>query len=203
MIILPMICVSFAYDVAVVGASGNLGRELVYQAVTDYDANVLALTSQPHKFYKPCRKNSFNCDLVKEEFEDPKITLDNYWSHINDNYKHIIFCTSSKPFQKDYSDKLLRKFESFLSPECESISLISAFGVGDSIKDGNLGIQVMDNFYLKDVYRSKNVQEEIVKSMDSRLKKYIYRPRALSFGKTFLDSTPRKKLAKNILETIL
>ena len=97
----------------------------------------------------------------------------------------------------------MRKFESFLSHDCESISLVSAFGVGDSIKDGNLGIQIMDNFYLKDVYRSKNVQEEIVKNMDSRLKKYIYRPRALSFGKTVLDSTPRKELANTILKTIL
>ena len=61
----------------------------------------------------------------------------------------------------------------------------------------------LDNNPNIDVYRSKNVQEELVENMDSRLKKYIYRPKALSFGKTILDSTPRKELAKSILETIL
>ena len=90
-----------------------------------------------------------------------------------------------------------------LSLQCQSISLISAFGVGDSLQLGNLGIQIMDSLYLKDVYRAKNQQELLVNNfMDQPVKKFIYRPKALSYGDTILNSTPRQRLAEEILNNI-
>lgn len=202
MIFTTVLCTAFKFDIAVVGASGNLGRELVYQSIVNYNANVLGLTTQKSVFYKPARLDSFNSYNKKKEFKSTKLVLENYWTHITDDYDHIVFCTSAKPFQKDYSAELFNKFLYNLSPMCKSISLVSAFGAGESIKEGNLGIKIMDNFYLKDVYRSKNNQETILENYDKNLKKYVYRPKALSFGKTLLDSTPRETLAQNILESI-
>ena len=110
MIFTIALCTAFQFDIAIVGASGNLGRELVHQSIVDYDANVLGLTSQNNIFYKPSRLDSFNSDNKKEKFESKNLVLRNYWSRITDDYEHIVFCTSAKPFQKDYSSELFNKF---------------------------------------------------------------------------------------------
>lgn len=195
---------TFGFNLAVVGANSNLGREIVFQAVNDRNLEVLGLSSQTNILYQPSRVNSFNPDTNNQlELKSPKLTLYNYWSYIYQDYDHLIFCTSAKPFQKDYSDKLTQKLLQNLSPKCQSISLVSAFGVGDSLQQGNLGIQVMDNLYLKDVYRAKNQQELLINNfMDQPVMKFIYRPKALSYGKTILNSTSRQELAKEILDNI-
>ena len=193
---------AFKFDIAIVGASGNLGKELVYQSILNYDKTVLGLTTKNNVFYKPSRIDSFNAKDTNEEFKNTNLVLQNYWDNITDDYENIVFCTSAKPFQKDYSTELFEKFLCHLSPKCKSISLVSAFGAGESIEEGNMGIQLMDRFYLKDVYKSKNSQEQLLKDYGKSIKKYVYRPKALSFGKTFLDSTPREKLASDILNVI-
>ncbi len=197
-----ILCTAFKFDIAIVGASGNLGKELVYQSIVDYDKTVLGLTSKNNMFYKPSRINSFNAKDTNEEFKNTNLVLQNYWDHITDDYENIVFCTSAKPFQKDYSTELFIKFLCHLSPKCKSISLVSAFGAGESIEEGNLGIQLMDRFYLKDVYKSKNNQEQLLKNYEKNIKKIVYRPKALSFGKTFLESIPREKLASDILNVL-
>jgi len=192
------------FKVAVVGASGNLGRELVYQSITDHNWNVLGLTSKPNIFYEPVRINSFNIpnNLELKEFNSNKLILSNYWEYICDDYENIIFCTNGKPFQKDYSYLLTQKILTDLSPKCKSISLISAFGVKKNLKSYNLGIQIMNNLYLKDVYKNKRDQEALINSYNNDIKTLIYRPKALSFGKTIINSTSRKELAKIILDNI-
>ena len=65
----------------------------------------------------------------------------------------------------------------------------------------------MNKWYLKDVYRSKNNQENILdldifKTKYPELKTTILRPKALSYGKTILASIPREQLAKDILDKI-
>lgn len=197
-----ILCTALNFDIAVVGASGNLGKELVYQSIVNYDKNVLGLTSKNNAFYKPSRIDSFNAKDTNEEFKNTNLVLQNYWDYITDDYENIVFCTSAKPFQKDYSTELFNKFLCHISPKCKSISLVSAFGAGESIEKGNLGIQLMDRFYLKDVYKSKNNQEKLLKDYEKSIEKYVYRPKALSFGKTFLDSTSREKLASDILDVI-
>ena len=192
------------YNIAVVGANGNLGREIVFQATHERKLSVLGLTSNTNVFFEPSRSNSFSKSNEKTpKFESSLLTLHNYWSHIDHDYDHLVFCTSAKPFQHDYSNTLMTKVLQSLSEQCRSISLVSAFGVGDSLSQGNLGIQIMNSLYLQDVYRSKNEQESMINSInDTNLIKFIYRPKALSFGKTILKSLPRKDLAEAILNNI-
>ena len=153
----------FGYNLAVVGANSNLGREIIFQAIYGKNLEVLGLSSKTDKLYQPSRINSFNSNTRNQlELKSPKLTLYNYWSNIYQDYDHLIFCTSAKPFQKDYSDRLTQKLLQNLSSQCQSISLVSAFGVGDSLQQGNLGIQIMDSLYLKDVYRAKNQQELLI-----------------------------------------
>ena len=64
----------------------------------------------------------------------------------------------------------------------------------------------MDKLYLKDVYRAKNKQENLINEInkiDSNVNyTKIYRPKALSYGETFLDSTSRQSLAEEMLEDL-
>ena len=192
------------YNIAVVGANGNLGREIVFQAIHERKLSVLGLTSNTNTISEPSRSNSFsNYNDKTPNFESSFLTLHNYWSPIDHDYDHLVFCTSAKPFQHDYSQKLMKKVLQSLSEQCRSISLVSAFGVGDSLPQGNVGIQIMNSLYLQDVYRSKNEQETILENMNNtNVIKFIYRPKALSFGKTRLKSLPRKDLAATILNNI-
>ena len=66
---------------------------------------------------------------------------------------------------------------------CKSVSLVSAYGVGDSLKSSEIGINLMNSIYLKSSYKSKNEQEIYLSTVEC-LKKFIYRPRELSYGKT-------------------
>jgi hypothetical protein len=62
----------------------------------------------------------------------------------------------------------------------------------------------MNAWYLKDVYRAKNKQENLLNQFNSLndVSIKIYRPKALSYGKTLLNSISRKKLAEIILHDI-
>ena len=194
---------SFTHDLCVVGATSGLGRELIYQAKNIRKKNVLALTCNTNnKIYLPYRGNSFNYKQTNETFSDD-ITVDSYWVTKPYQYKHIVFCTGAKPFEKDYSDTVTNKIISNIPDCCRSISLVSAYGVGDSLQNANFGIQVMNDLYLKDVYRAKNKQEEIINSYQNKnIVKNIYRPKALSYGQTLLQSLSRADLAERILDNI-
>ena len=61
----------------------------------------------------------------------------------------------------------------------------------------------MDSLYLKDVYRAKNYQEKALNNYKGDVNKLIYRPKALSYGKTLLDSTSRFELAGKLLVTLI
>lgn len=191
-----------AFNLCVVGASSGLGKELLYQGI-DRDLNILALTSSTEPFTEPCRVNSFTERKNQAIFSHPKIFRDNYWKDISKyNYQHLIITTGAQPFEVDYSDKLTNKLLENLSKECQSITLISAYGVGESLDNSNQGIKIMNKWYLKDVYRAKNEQEKLVNKYNDKIKKYIYRPNALSYGETLIDSISRKDLASEILDTI-
>lgn len=195
---------SSSYKICIVGASSGLGKELVYQSTNKSDIEVIALSNSYKEFEIPCRVDSFQepPNYQKKTFEDPAIIRGNYWENINDlNYDHLILTTSAKPFQKDYSDELTKKFIDNLSTKCKSISLISAYGAGDSLNVYEPGISIMNSWYLKYVYRAKNNQENILNQLDDVSVK-IYRPKALSYGKTLFNSISRQKLAQIILYDI-
>ena len=89
-----------------------------------------------------------------------------------------------------------------LLPEnCKNIALVSAYGVGDSIENANLGISSNDSLYLKDVYRAK-LSGKALNNYSGDVNKLIYRPKALSYGKTLLDSTSRFELAGKIISDL-
>ena len=194
LILFVLVSLISAYDVCIVGGASGLGKELIYQSIIDKGLSVLALTSSPSEITTPCRVNSFTEIRNQPEFQHPDLKIDNYWKDLdNYNYKHIIFTTSAKPFENDYSDKLMKKILNKLPTTCKSISLVSANDVGNKLKN---------SWYLKDVYRAKNEQEKILKDYNSNLKKIFYRPKALSYGETVSGSTMRKDLAKEILKKI-
>ena len=190
------------YNIAVVGASSDLGKEIIYQGIVERRLNIIGFTSN-NKISLPYRGDSFNKKIDMPIFNHKQLTIENYWDNLlNYEYKHLIFSTSASPFQKDYSDILTEKFLINLPKSCESISLVSAFGVGNSLETGNLGIQIMNSLYLKDVYRAKNRQEELVENLDLNITKLIYRPKALSYGYTKIESIPRDKFARMILDDL-
>jgi hypothetical protein len=205
LILLPC-AYSYCYDLCVVGATSGLGKELIYQASVEKNKKVLALTSQSSNTLNiPYRGDGYQEKPNTKQFMNSNIDIDSYWNHIKDNYKTIIFCTGAKPFQDDYSDKVTSKLLNQLSKKCENIVLISAYGVGDSINNANIGIQVMNNLYLKDVYRAKNEQEYIINTYYNKdnIQKKIYRPKALSYGNTFIgESISRYELARVILNDL-
>lgn len=192
-----------SFNVCIVGANGGLGRELVYQSIKTYDCQVLGLTSKPYYFYEPFRGNGFEDVGITPEFKNNNLFLENYWNQITFDYEHIIFCTGSQPLENDYSDKLTEKFISNLSEKCKSISLVSAYGVNENIKYSNIGVKILEKLFLTDSYRAKSIQEELILSLKKDVKKYIYKPKALSYGFTYFESTSRQELAEEILVNII
>lgn len=198
------VCNSLNFDLCVVGATSGLGKELIYRGVQEYKYKVLALSSNSNAVVDvPYRKDSFTKEKT-EEFKNDNLCLDSYWSDINKmyTYNNIVFCTGGGPFEDDYSDSIMKKLIYKLPKNCDKISLISAYGVGESVYNANVGIKIMNNFYLKDVYRAKNEQEIMLRELKGDVKKKLYRPKALSYGKTVLESLSRFDLAGEILEDI-
>ena len=204
-----LINLSISYKLCIVGAGSGLGKELVYQTLNDNN-EVLALTSNPYKVSYPFRLGGLNDPRSNEELFNnriisDKLTIDNYWNDINNQYEydHLIFTTSGTAFSDDYSFKLTSKFMETLPECCRTVSLISANGVGDSLKNSSIGIKVMNNWYLKDVYKSKNLQEICLNAYtNNKIGKFIYRPKALSYGESNFDTTSRFQLASMLLDKI-
>ena len=199
-------------DLCVIGANSGLGKELIYQATLSRNKTVLGLYSSSPKVNIPYRGGGLD-EKREEEEEQPietnKLFLNSYWRNPDSlpDYKHIVFCTSAKPFKKDYSDALTAKYIQNLSDKCETITLISAYGVGNSKQKSSLGIRLMDAFYLKDVYRAKNIQENLINNYpyprNAEIKKYIYRPKVLAYGDSpFMQSVSRENFAGEILDNL-
>ena len=192
-----------AFNICVVGPSSDLGKELVYQCIKNQNYTVLGLTSNKKPVTVPFTGNSFTKKIENEIFTNKNLVIENYWKDISRlNYDNIVFTTSGGPFEHDYSDKLMIKILSHLPECCNSIHLVSAYGVGDSLKPSELGINIMNSWYLKDVYRAKNNQEMLLNDYKRHIKKIIYRPKALSYGDTTIPSISRRDLAANILNNI-
>lgn len=193
----------YGLKVCVVGGSSSLGREIIYQGLNDFNYNMIGVTESPDKVCVPYRGKGLNEKAVKQRIIDKRLMLIHY-SQAPQSYDAVIFTIGGSAFEKsDYSDKITKTYLESLPNQCKTIILISAYGVGNSIQNANLGIVSMRNWYLKDVYRAKEKQEELVNSFDRKgVKKLIYRPKVLSYGNTSFDSTPRQKLARLILEQI-
>ncbi len=197
-----------AYKLCVVGATSGLGRELVYQAAYDKNMSVLALSGTNKALTVPCRVNSFQEARNQPPFHNPNVERGNYWDDLSGyDYETLVFTTGAAPFKDDYSDTLMAKIMPALPRSCKHVVLVSAHGVGSSLSKDEVGINIMNSWYLRNVYDAKNNQEDLLKlkifkTKYPKLRTSIYRPKALSYGATMVKSTTRQDLANKILESI-
>ena len=193
-------------NLCIVGGSSGLGRELIYQSLKNNN-KVLALTNNSDKIILPYRGGGLNSkiDLKKDsKMESNNLYIDTYDNYNKYSFDNIVFTMGAQPFEKDYSDIITDNILSDDNLNLKNIVLISADGVSDSLKNSNLGIQIMNNWYLQDAYRAKNVQEELVKYYceKNNIKPIIYRPKALSYGPNIYSIKSREKFAEEILKTL-
>tara|TARA_B100001093_G_scaffold506374_1_gene565178 strand:- start:2644 stop:3276 length:633 start_codon:yes stop_codon:yes gene_type:complete len=193
-----------SFNICVVGGNSGLGRELIYQALNK-DKQVLALSNSsknieyPFRGYGLSKKNSNN-GIIKNR----KLKVDNYCNSNNYKFDNIIFTLGGQPFIDDYSDIVTNYIINNINHNVKNIILISAYGVGNTLPDSNLGIKIMNNIYLKDVYRAKNKQEQVITEYGekNKINTLILRPKALSYGPNLLSVQSRENLANEILDFI-
>ena len=190
------------FELCVLGASSGLGREIIYQGL-DKNKKMLGLTSNPANIKIPYRGGGLNNKNSNLLLRSPNLKICEYNDFVNYNFSNIVLTSSAHPFQKDYSDSLTRKILNCEKLNLQNIVLISAYGVGNSLKNANAGIQIMNNLYLQDVYRAKNAQEELLenyKKNNAETNIKIFRPKALSYGVNLYGAKSRETLAKEILD---
>lgn len=208
LLILLNINIINGFDLCIVGSSGGLGRELVYQGLNNNNKNnkILALTSNPENIKIPYRGGGLSNKNSNLLLRSPNLIISNYENFTNFNFSNIVFCSGAQPFTKDYSDSLTKNILNCEKLNLQNIVLISAYGVGNSLNNANAGIQIMNNLYLQDVYRAKNSQEKLLENYkktnpNSIIK--IFRPKALSYGVNLYGAKSRETLAKEILDIFL
>ena len=190
------------FDLCVVGPSSGLGREIIYQGLNK-NMKILGLTSNPNNIKIPYRGGGLNNKNSNLLLRSPNLEICEYNNFVNYNFSNIVFTTGAQPFQDDYSDILTKNILNYESLNLLNIVLISAYGVGDSLSNSNLGIKIMNNLYLQDVYRAKNAQEELLnnyKKTNPETNIKIFRPKALSYGVNLYGAKSRETLAKEILD---
>ena len=203
LIMLSIIDFSLGFNLCVVGASGGLGREIIYQAITERNLKVLGLSNKPLPIYKPFRGDGYEETKFMPQFKSKNLIIDSYWKDINYEYDHIVICVGSKPGEDDYSYTLTQKIIYNLPDKCKSISLISALGVNEDISCENARGKIFGLLFLRKIYKIKKLQEDLLNNFSCRkIIKNIYRPYALSYGNTYFDSISRYDLAYDILQDI-
>ena len=192
----------YGFDLCVVGSSGGLGREIIYQGINN-NKKILALSNNPNNIKIPYRGGGLTSKNENLLLKSPNLEIINYNDFSNYNFSNVVFTSGAKPFEKDYSDIFTKNILNCESLNLENIVLISAYGVGDSLSNSNLGIKIMNNLYLQDVYRAKNVQEELLekyKKNNPLTNIKILRPKALSYGVNLYSAKSRESFAKEILD---
>lgn len=202
LLILLNINIIDGFDLCVMGASSGLGREIIYQGL-DQNKKILGLTNNPNNIKIPYRGGGLNNKNSNLLLRSPNLEISKYNDFVNYNFSNIVLCTGAQPFQDDYSDILTKNILNCEKLNLQTIVLISAYGVGDSLINSNPGIKIMNNLYLQDVYRAKNVQEELLhkyKRTHTETNIKILRPKALSYGVNLYGAQTRETFAKEILD---
>ena len=196
----------YAFDICVVGSRSGLGSELIYQSLEN-NKQVLGLSKNNVKVMLPYRGGGLDWKNTYEYIENKNLCTDVYDNFNKYDFENIIFTIGGKPFEDDYSSYLTEKilFDKNKDLNLKNIVLISAFGVGDSLKNANICIKLMNSWYLNNAYYSKNEQEKLVqkyKKNNKNVNIVIIRPKVLSYGKSIYSSKSRQQLAKEILELL-
>ena len=193
------------FNICVIGASSGLGKEIIYQSL-EKDINILGLTNNPDKIYYPFRGEGLDENYKsKTLMKSPKLVLDSYKNNNKHLFENLIFTIGAKPFQNDYSYEVTKKILFEKKPILKNIVLVSAFGVGESEINSNFAIKIMNNWYLKDVYKAKNRQEIFLKNYvnnNKNINLLILRPKVLSYGKNIFNGKSRQKLAEEIINSL-
>lgn len=200
--------VTDALRVAVVGAHGHLGRELVQQSLDRNWSPVACVRRRDVPVRAPCRRGW----LSPENDGDRLPVLAGVPAFVTDGARTtcptpchaVIFAMSGAPFEAaDETTDVVRSMCATLPLECRKVCLVSAHGVGDSLAGADVGIQAMRAWYLKSTYRAKGEQEKIVHdaAVDDVL---VVRPRVLSFAPIPWNpiSRTRQDLATELLDWI-
>ena len=196
-ILLNILSSVLSYKICIAGGSSGLGRELIQQSIERKD-QVIALSNKKEIYY-PYRGEGLKEGINSEIFNHELLKINNYYDKLP-KYNSLVLTMGGTAFEKDdYSDKVTQHLLKNLPNTCNKIVLISAYGVGDSINEANLGIVSMRNWYLKDVYRAKEEQEKLVSNLNNKIDTKIYRPKVLSYGGYKFNATPRQELANDIL----
>lgn len=74
----------------------------------------------------------------------------------------------------------------------------------DKYKNSNLGIQIMNNWYLNEVYNNKNKQEKYLQDFtkNTNINLKIFRPKVLAYGDNIINAKTRKDFATEIIDLI-
>lgn len=196
---------SESYNLCVVGGSSSLGREIIYQSINSNN-NIIALTNNPDKIKVPYRGGGLDDKSENNKIiYNSNLLVDSYNNYYKYNFNKIIFTLGGKAFDKDYSDIITKNIIENYKKPFDQIILVSANGVGDSLKKSNIGIRIMNNWYLKDVYRAKNIQEDIIKNYainNKNCKVNIIRPDVLTYGENIYNGLSREKFAEELLNII-
>ena len=191
-----------SFNLCVVGGTSGLGRELVLQSLSK-NKKVLALTNSSDIIKFPYRGIGLQSKDINAKILNPNLLIDRYENSDKYTFENIVFSIGAGPFEKDYSDVVTKDIlRNANNDYLKNIILISAYGVGDSLEDSNLGIKIMDSIYLRDAYRAKNIQEIYINNFgkNNNINTRIIRPKALSYGPNIYSIQSRYKLASEILE---
>lgn len=199
MLILPVLMTT-SFTLGIAGVRGGLGRELASQAI-EKNWRVVGFVREDKTLpvYEPFRRGWLT-DETKNlpEISSPKLSL--ALPDDRRQYDALVLAMSGKPFQPDTSVSTTQQLFRNLPPSCRSVVLVSAHGVSDSLKDANVGIKIMERWYLNDVYEAKKIQESLVQALPSHIGVHILRPKVLSYGSIPFNDiyTTRQDLAQQI-----
>ena len=93
----------YGFDLCVVGSSGGLGRELIYQGINN-NKKILALSNNPNNIKLPYRGGGLTSKNENLLLKSPNLEIINYNDFSNYNFYNVVFTSGAKPFEKDYSD---------------------------------------------------------------------------------------------------
>jgi hypothetical protein len=210
----------------IAGINSGLGREIVYQICEEGGykdvTKISGLCTLPElpelpekrkdRLMVPYRGGGLSEDISERYFSSPLLEFYDYSqsSLLIEPYDFLILSMGGTAFESyDFSADVTRNLIGKLPSSCKLIICVSAFGVNKGWREQSelgmygviegIGIQGMKDFYLKEVYRSKAEQEDMLKDMESSL---ILRPKVLTYDNTTSLSrgVSRKMLAQKMIE---
>ena len=187
---------------AVVGASGGLGRELVAQATKNglcVDAIMLSK--------RPLRSPFRGGGLTDRSTDDVVLPVSTYVPYNVIEYlqsgpacSYLVLALGGKPFARDVGADVARAVLESRAARLERVALVSARGVNEQTNDP--GIAAMRGAYLRSAYVAKAEQERLLAELPDHIERRVYRPSALTYGRVppWVRGVSREALAQEILE---